>query len=185
MATSGSPEKMLSGLILSTYRFDEAQYNSLNKGSTEFVKSYFNGELGSTGNMLFSYLDGLDPHLPEYYQFGADKCGVDDFKEFCKELDIDIEENLMRSIKRTEEATKKIVNASFEERSYYSRRIGRYHFYSRTGRLMISLSSSAFLENDIGYFGVTGGKEEVEAAFHVFSRRIECTESSWGGRDYI
>ena len=48
---------------------------------------YFNKEVDvDTQKYFYDYYAELDPECEEYLQFGADKCAVDNFDEFCEEL---------------------------------------------------------------------------------------------------
>lgn len=147
--------------ILNEFRLSTDKFNELNNGSTDFVKGFWNGKMDDDCKKLFCYLEGLDGTLDEYYQFGADKAGVNDFKQFCEKLNID---------------TKQTHN--IKERGN--------HLYSRDKKLMITFSSKN--ANETGYFhyfGVTGGRKEVLYAYDVFTTMGDHSGMCYGGREFI
>ena len=75
------------------------------------MKKYFNKEMDVDTQKYFDdYYAELDSECEEYLQFGADKCNVDNFDEFCEELNIDIKENLIRIIKEQRKYIENINN---------------------------------------------------------------------------
>lgn len=75
---------------------DEKKFLYYQEENTAFVKSYFDKTIRNDIRYLFPYLDGIDDTQEHYLQFGADKCSVNSFEDFCKELNIDIDKNLKR-----------------------------------------------------------------------------------------
>jgi hypothetical protein len=66
--------------ILNEFNIDQERLDKIILDCTLFVKQ-------NKTNQRFSYLSKL-LESDSYLQFGADKCGVDSFKKFCKDLDI-------------------------------------------------------------------------------------------------
>lgn len=153
--------------VLEVFSMDENVFLSIKKDITSFVKSYFDETMDSEARLLFSYLDGIDNNCEEYLQFGADKCAVDNFFDFCKDLNIDTQQNLLR-----------IVN----EKSKFNDCLKRFHFYSRDKKLTFTCST---VGNYMHYFGITGEANEILSAFEIFCKRAKYDEVSFGHRDFI
>ena len=153
--------------VLEVFSMDENVFLSIKKDITSFVKSYFDETMDSEARLLFSYLDGIDNNCEEYLQFGADKCAVDNFFDFCKDLNIDTQQNLLR-----------IIN----EKSKFNDCLKRFHFYSRDKKLTFTCST---VGNYMHYFGITGEANEILRAFEIFCKRVKYDEVSFGHRDFI
>jgi hypothetical protein len=153
--------------VLDFFNIDENMFLSIKKDITSFVKSYFDGTMDSEARLLFSYLEGIDNNCEEYLQFGADKCAVDNFFDFCKDLNINTEQNLSR-----------IVN----EKSKFNDCVKRFHFYSRDKKLTFTCST---VGNYMHYFGITGEASEILRAFEIFCKRAKYDDVSFGNRDFI
>jgi hypothetical protein len=153
--------------VLNFFNIDENVFLSIKKDITSFVKSYFDETIDSEARLLFSYLDGIDHNCSEYLQFGADKCAVDNFFDFCKDLNIDTQQNLLR-----------IVN----KKSKFNDYLKRFHFYSRDKKLTFTCST---VGNYMHYFGITGEANEILRAFEIFCKRAKYDEISFGNRDFI
>jgi hypothetical protein len=141
--------------VLEVFSMDEKVFLNIKRDITSFVKSYFDETMDSEARLLFSYLDGIDHNSSEYLQFGADKCGVDNFSDFCKDLNIDVN----------------------EKKQYNSRN----HFYSRDKKLTFTCST---VGNYMHYFGITGEANEILRAFEIFCKRAKYDEVSFGNRDF-
>ena len=66
--------------ILNEFNINQERLDKIILDCTLFVKQ-------NKTNQRFSYLSKLS-ESESYLQFGADKCSVDSFKKFCKDLDI-------------------------------------------------------------------------------------------------
>jgi hypothetical protein len=95
---------------------------------------------------------------------------VDNFWRFCKELNIDAKENMLRIIQE-------LSTIPREELAFY-----RYHFYSRDEKLTFTCKN---IGDYMHYFGITGDANEIVKAFDIFQNRCKSDESCWGGRDFI
>ena len=80
--------------IFKIFNIDEEKFLNLKKSVTKRV-NYF---LSSLNTYKGYHLYLLDNDIDEYLEFGADKCSVDNFDEFCEELNIDMKENLIRIV---------------------------------------------------------------------------------------
>ena len=147
--------------LLKEFDMTDERFEELNKGSTNFVKGYWNGELCKSGKELYSYLEHLDNNMDEYLQFGADKAGIKDFNDFCVSLNIDPNQLPHRESN------------------------GRYDFYSRDKKLMFTSSSRSTKSGYFHYFGVTGNRENVLRAYELLTTNGFYEDISWGGRDFI
>jgi len=78
---------------------NEEGFVKIKESVTSFMNKYFNREMDESSRKLFSNYRNLDSKCEEYLQFGADKCDVDNFDEFCEDLNIDIKENLFEIIR--------------------------------------------------------------------------------------
>jgi hypothetical protein len=153
--------------VLEVFSMDEKVFLYIKKTITSFVKSYFDETIDSEARVLFSYLDGIDHNCSEYLQFGADKCAVDNFFDFCKDLNIDTEQNLSR-----------IVN----EKTKFNDYVKRFHFYSRDKKLTFTCST---VGNYMHYFGITGEANEIIRTVEIFCKRAKYDEVCFGKRDFI
>lgn len=70
--------------VLDTFHIDEKKFIYHQEKSTAFVKSYFDKTMEHNARIFFPYLNGIDDK--HYLQFGADKCSVNSFEDFCKQL---------------------------------------------------------------------------------------------------
>ena len=70
-------------LLLKTFSLSEEEFESYNKKTTEHVKSYFDHSINKLFRDSYDYLAILEYGLSEYCEFGADKCYINNFKEFC------------------------------------------------------------------------------------------------------
>jgi len=153
-------------LIINFFKMDENDFIEYENNTTDLIKSYFNNTMDIRLKKCYDYLEFLDSNHNKYLQFGADKCEVDDFIEFCKELNIDYEENI------------KLIKKNKKENND----IYKYHFFSRDKKITFSCSN---YDNYMHYFGITGESSEIIKIFEIFNRRCKYTEICFGGRDYI
>jgi hypothetical protein len=136
--------------------------------TTESIKKYYLSEIdiihGKENGIPkhLEYLNKLDLSYDEYLEFGADKCGFDDFIKFCEEVNIDFLENISR------------IKSSTEKRNF--------HFYSRDKKITLTCHC---LGNYVHYFGITGEYNVILSAFEYFNKRTTHSELCWGGRDFI
>jgi hypothetical protein len=119
-------------------------------------------------NSSFKDLGGLDPTLDTYYQFGADKAGVTNLKEFLERLNIDYED--LALLVHTK------INDTYPK---------GYSVYSRDKKLVLAVFSTQSLEGYFHYMGVTGEAKAVYQAFKAFLELGTYEELCWGGRDFI
>jgi hypothetical protein len=154
--------------ILQKFKMTEEEFIEHKIVTTQKIKKYYLSEIdiiiGKENRIPkhLEYLNNLDLSYDEYSEFGADKCGFDDFIEFCKEINIDFPENITR------------IKASTEQRYF--------HFYSKDKKITLTCSS---LGNYVHYFGITGEYNAILYAYEIFNKRATHTELCWGGRDYI
>ena len=154
--------------ILQKFKMTEEKFIEHKIDTTQSIKKYYLSEhdiiIGKENEIPkhLEYLNNLDLSYDEYLEFGADKCGFDDFIEFCKEINIDFLEN----ISRIKNSTEKIY----------------FHFYSKDKKITLTCSS---LGNYVHYFGITGEYNSIINAFDIFNKRATHSELCWGGRDYI
>ena len=173
-------------LLLKTFSFSEEEFEFHNTKSTSHVKSYHDNTMDKTFKFLFNYLDNLDHNLTEYCAFGADKCIISNFQEFCNNLNIDIVENLSRII--TEHYyifEKKYMILKYPE-SFYNSLQGKecFHFYNKDKTFMFSCTSPLFIKGSLGYFGCTGNRSDMFKAFEMIYNNGNY-DLSYGGRDYV
>ena len=133
--------------VLKRFNINEEQFLEIKESVTSFMKKYFNKELDINSLKYFDYYSELDSECGEYLQFGADKCSVNNFDEFCEELNIDIKENLIRIIK---EQKRYIENINNEKTNQYK---PTYVFYSRDKKITFTCFNPG---NYMHYFGITG-----------------------------
>jgi len=164
--------------ILQKFKMTEEKFIEHKIDTTNSIKKYYlseddiiNGKKNGIPKHL-EYLNELDLSCDEYLEFGADKCGFDNFIEFCKEINIDFLENLIRIKNFLENLTRMKI---FTENIYYD-------FYSKDKKIVIRCSQ---LGNYVHYFGITGEYNAILSAFNIFNKRSTCSELCWGGRDYI
>jgi len=154
--------------ILQKFKMKEEQFIEHKIFTTNSIKKYYLSEFdiiigkGTGIPKHLEYLNKLDLSHDEYLEFGADKCGFDDFIEFCKEINIDVLESIH------------IIKIS-EERRYYD-------FYSKDKKIVLRCSQ---LGNYVHYFGITGEYNAIINAFDIFNKRATHSALCWGGRDYI
>lgn len=173
--------------VLKTFDINEEKFLNIKEEITFFIKSYFNEKMEKDSRNHFYYLESLDSECNEYLQFGADKCDVDNFNEFCKDLDINVEENLLRIIDELNEEIKiktDIKNNSYKEENYplSSNSSKRYVFNSRDKKITFTCSKPG---NYMHYFGITGESNKILDAFKIFKKRCTYDDASFGARDYI
>jgi len=163
--------------VLKKFDMDEEKFLNIKESVTSFMKKYFNKEMDADTQKYFDdYYSELDSECEEYLQFGADKCNVDNFDEFCEELNIDIKENLIRIIK---EQKKFIENINNEIIKKYK---PAYVFYSKDKKITLACLN---LGNYMHYFGITGEYKKILDAFKIFEKKCNYDEVSFGRRDYI
>ena len=143
--------------ILQLFKMTEEKFVEHKFETTNSIKKYYLSDF----DIIIGKENGIPNHL-EYLEFGADKCGFDNFIEFCEEINIDFLENISR-IK------------TFTEKGYF-------HFYSRDKKITMTCSS---LGNYVHYFGFTGEKSEVLRIFKIFYDCSTYEGLCWGGRDFI
>ena len=157
---------------------DEERFLEVKKNVTSFMKSYFNRTMDEDSRKFFSYYSDLDSECEEYLQFGADKCDVDNFDEFCEELNVDIKENLLEIIKNQRRYIEEIKDGKINRYDYRP----VYLFYSRDKKITFTCSKPG---NYMHYFGITGESNKILEAFKIFKKRCNYDEASFGARDYI
>ena len=146
--------------ILEKFKMVESEFNNINECCNNNIKSLLNKDLYKTS---FFYLYFLDKNINEFLQFGADKCKIDNFSNFCKELNINENEYIKENI------------------DYY-----RYHFTSRDRKLTFTCSSKNFKSGYLHYFGITGEKNAILKSFEIFKNHCIGSDAlCWGGRDFI
>lgn len=154
--------------ILQLFKMTEEKFVEHKFETTNSIKKYYLSDfdiiIGKENGIPkhLEYLNKLDLSYDEYLEFGADKCGFDNFIEFCEEINIDFLENISR------------IKTSTEKRYF--------HFYSRDKKITMTCSS---LGNYVHYFGITGEYNAILHAFEIFNKRATHTELCWGGRDFI
>ena len=154
--------------ILKTFKITEEKFVEHKIVTTNSLKKYYLSEceiiIGKENGIPkhLEYLNKLDLSCDEYLEFGADKCGFDDFIEFCEEINIDFLENISR------------IKSSTEKRYF--------DFYSKNKKITMRCSQ---LGNYVHYFGITGEYNAILDAFEIFNKRAKHSELCWGGRDYI
>jgi hypothetical protein len=177
-------------IIFSEIKMKDLMENKNNL--TKFIKNFskkreMNNSEYKQVKKSYPYLDVLDLSHDEYIEFGADKCEINNLKEFCNEINVDFEENMVRC----SEEKKQLQKYHNEKGNIYSLNY-RYHFYSRDKKITFTCSSinqSYDEENDehrdyLHYFGLTGEFEATLIAFKQFYKRANYAELSFG-REYI
>lgn len=163
--------------VLKKFNINEERFLEIKEVVTSFMKKYFNKEIDVDTQKYFDkYYAELDSECEEYLQFGADKCNVDNFDEFCEELNIDIKENLIRIIK---EQKKYIENINNETIKQYK---PAYVFYSKDKKIAFACLNPG---NYMHYFGITGEYNKILDAFKIFEKKCNYDEMNFGSRDYI
>ena len=163
--------------VLKKFDMNEEKFLKLKKRVTSFMIKYFNKEMDvATQKYFYDYYAELDPECEEYLQFGADKCDVDNFDEFCEELNIDIKENLIRIIKEQKTYIENINNETINKHK------PTYVFYSRDKKITFTCSNPG---NYMHYFGITGEYNKILEAFKIFEKKCKYEEVCFGSRDYI
>jgi hypothetical protein len=158
---------------------NEERFLEVKKNVTSFMNSYFNGNMDEDSRKFFSYYRDLDCECEEYLQFGADKCDVDNFDEFCEELNVDIKENLLEIIKKQNYFIEDIKDGKIKY-LYDYRPV--YLFYSRDKKITFTCSRPG---NYMHYFGITGESNKILEAFKIFKKRCTYDDACFGCRDYI
>jgi hypothetical protein len=169
-------------LLLKTFSFTEEEFYLHNKNSTLDVQNYYK----QYTDTHMDYLEELNHNLLEYCQFGADKCHISNFKEFCDVLDIDIVDNLSYIIREYYNIFKNKNEILYIPDSFYRRlnKVNYYHFYNRDKTFMFTCTSPLFMDGSLGYFGCTGDKKYVIKAFEVIYNN-ENYDLCYGSRDYV
>ena len=165
--------------VLSVFStMNEEKFLEVKTNVTSFMNSYFNRNMDEDSRKFFSYYSDLDPDCEEYLQFGADKCDVDNFDEFCEELNVDIKENLLEIIKKQNRYIEEIKNGKINRYDYRP----VYLFYSRDKKITFTCSKPG---NYMHYFGITGESNKILEAFKIFKKRCTYDDACFGARDYI
>ena len=167
--------------IKKVFDLTDEEFLSHNKKSTSHVQSYINRSMDERFIECFTYLDYLQDDLPEYCEFGADKCNISNFREFCESLDVDIADNLSRILKKLHH---KFENTQEMRPQAMRLRLTCYHFYNRDKTFMFTCSSPLYMEGSLGYFGCTGSLDYVIKAFEIIHKDGN-QDLCYGGRDYI
>lgn len=166
--------------VLSVFtNMDEEKFLEVKKNVTSFMNSYFDGSMDEDSRKFFRYYRDLDCECEEYLQFGADKCDVDNFDEFCEELNVDIKENLLEIIKKQNYFIEDIKDGKIKY-LYDYRPV--YLFYSRDKKITFTCSRPG---NYMHYFGITGEANKILEAFKIFKKRCTYDDACFGCRDYI
>jgi hypothetical protein len=169
--------------VLETFEINNEKYKECLKENSNFVRSYFSQIMDYETRKHFMYLDGLNSNCKAYLQFGGDKCGIKDFKKFCKKINVDINENLIYIIHELKNIKEEIKNGTYVKENDPYDIISRYHFYSKDKK--ITFTCSCITDNYLGYFGVTGEASKVLKVFQIFSEMGTWDELCWGRRDFI
>ena len=159
-------------LLKNIFHLSEEEFLSYNKISTSHVQSYFNQSMDEKFQEIYTYLDHIKDNLDEYCEFGADKCKISNFKDFCESLDIDIIDNLSRIIKEYYH----LFLANIRKRT-------PYHFYNRDKTFMFTCTSPLYMDGSLGYFGCTGEQKYVLKAFEMVHNDGN-EDLCYGRRDY-
>lgn len=166
--------------VLSVFStMNEERFLEVKKNVTSFMKSYFNGNMDEDSRNFFRYYSDLDSDCEEYLQFGADKCDVDNFDEFCEDLDVDIKENLLEIIKKQNRFIEEIKDGKIKYLYDYR---PTYLFYSRDKKITFTCSKPG---NYMHYFGITGESNKILEAFKIFKKRCTYDDACFGARDFI
>jgi len=166
--------------VLSVFTtMNEERFLEVKKNVTSFMNSYFTGNMDEDSRKFFSYYSDLDSECEEYLQFGADKCDVDNFDEFCEELNVDIKENLLEIIKKQNRFIEEIKDGKIKY-LYDYRPV--YLFYSRDKKITFTCSRPG---NYMHYFGITGESNKILEAFKIFKKRCTYDDACFGARDFI
>ncbi len=166
--------------VLSVFTtMDEEKFLEVKKNVTSFMNSYFDGSMDEDSRKFFRYYRDLDSDCEEYLQFGADKCDVDNFDEFCEELNVDIKENLLEIIQKQKHFIEDIKDGKIKD-LYDYRPV--YLFYSRDKKITFTCSRPG---NYMHYFGITGESNKILEAFKIFKKRCTYDDACFGARDYI
>jgi len=173
-------------LLLKTFSLSKEEFENYNKKSTAHVKSYYDNSMDKMFIHLFNYLEDLNPNLSEYCEFGVDKCHIENFKEFCDELNIDIVDNLSRIIKEYYHIFENKHEMLHSPKTFYEKlnNINRYNFYNRDRSFMFTCTSHMYMKGSLSYFGCTGEQKHVLKAFEMIYNNGN-NELCYGGRDYV
>ena len=176
-------------LVLEKFVFtDEKSYEYYNKLSTEFIKNYLSTATSTDISCdttvpfrkLYKYLSKLDSTLETYFQFSADKCGVDNMSKFMQDLNLD-----MNDLNQQLEDFPLGRDGWNEVQKVGGEVFRGYTVASRDKKLVCSFASKYCGSGDFHYFGVTGEGGAVLAAFKIFLEQGYYSGLSWAGRDYI
>jgi hypothetical protein len=165
--------------LFETFDMNEERFLEVKKNVTSFMNSYFNGNMDEGSQKYFSYYSDLDSDCEEYLQFGADKCDVDNFDEFCEDLNVDIKENLLEIIQNQKHYIEDMKYGKIKNLYEYK---PVYLFYSRDKKITFTCSNPG---NYMHYFGITGESNKILEAFKIFKKRCTYDEACFGSRDFI
>jgi hypothetical protein len=171
--------------LKTVFNFTDEEFLSHNENSTLHVQSYFKGSMDGRFRTNYEYLNDLRDDLPEYCEFGADKCRVSNFRDFCDSLDVDIADNLARMLKKYYHMFENKIDDIIERpRSFIQQiRPTLYHFCNRDRTFTFTCSSPLYMEGSLGYFGCTGLQKYVIEAFEMIHKDGNY-DLCYGGRDY-
>ena len=172
-------------LLLKTFSLTYNEFVIHNTNSTKHVIGFFNGSIDKMFYPLYTYLEYLNEDLSEYCEFGADKCKIANFQDFCNALDIDITENLTRIIREYHHIFQNKHEILSSPSSFYQKvsRNEYYHFYNKSKTFMFTCTSPLFMEGYLAYFGCTGEQKYVLKAFEM-SYNSGNRDLCYGARDY-
>ena len=159
-------------LIKLDFNIDEKQFEKIVSDCTEWVTKEAK-ELAKTDYHLFHkhfpYLEELNggDEGERYLQFGADKCSVNDFELWCKEINVDLFTNMVRLINQPEGNK------------------GPFHFYNEDRTLTFTCNVLDQYSGYLHYLGVTGTVEKVLDAYEVFNKRMKYSDTCLGNREYV
>jgi hypothetical protein len=173
-------------LLLKTFSLSNDEFELHNKQSTCHVRSYFDNTMDIKARSLFEYLDNIDHSLNEYCEFGADKCRIYNFKDFCINLDIDIAENLSRIIEEYYYIFENNTQILKSPDSFYHtlKENKHYHFYNKNKDFMFTCTSPLYMKGYLAYFGCTGSQKYVIKAFEMIYKDGNY-DLCYGARDYV
>ena len=160
-------------LIKRDFNIDEKEFEKIVYECTEWVTKEAK-ELAIKDYHLFHkhfpYLEELKASYDEqgkqtYLQFGADKCSVNDFELWCKEINVDLFTNMARLINQPGK--------------------GPFHFYNDDRTLTFTCNVLDQYSGYLHYLGVTGTVEKVLGAYEVFNKRMKYSDICLGTRTYV
>lgn len=174
--------------ILERFQMTKERYDTLNNDSTTYIKQYFAHSLPESSYDHFFQWSYLNPNLPTYWQFGVDKAGITDcttFQQFCDELNIDSQQNILANLIRYKQHISKLRDCGHDEaerRKIINKFKDLYCFVSRDKKLVFTIYSNSFASGYFHWFNVTGEADAVKHAFAVYLKHNPNSDMCWGGQ---